>query len=324
MRCFWCLAAALALTAQPRPDGEILSSKPWPTLPEFASLDDFSRNYFPRAVYDEARTQKSFDILDITYASDGLAVAGFLARPKDPGARKWPAIIFNRGGTSDYGRITRTTDDTSSCRQDHTPCLVIVDSYLWSKEGFVVIASDYRFHGPTAKQDQWGGVDVNDVMHLVPALRSLGFVDMDHLYMLGQSRGGTMGYIALKRGIPVKAAAVIAGPTDLKDMRPEFVHGDETYDGFANVWPDYEHRAEEYYRERSAVCWPDQIKVPVLILHSRIDKLVPVSHSIRMAAALQVAGGTYALHIYSSDGHSLPLNRADRNRQIVEWFRQAK
>lgn len=113
--------------------------------------------------------------------------------------------------------------------------------YLLAKVGFVVIASDYRFHGPTGKRDEWGGVDVNDVLNLVPALKSLDFVDSERLYMLGLSRGGTETYIALKRGAPVKAAAVIAGPTDLsgfKDYRPEFLNGDETYDGFAKVWPD--------------------------------------------------------------------------------------
>jgi dipeptidyl aminopeptidase/acylaminoacyl peptidase len=320
-------AAILHAYAQPRNDGDILSSKPWPTLPTFDSLDDFSRNYFPKTIYDEARTQKVFDILDITYASDGLAVRGFLVRPKDPGVRKWPAIIFNRGGTGDYGRISLTTEDASSCREEHTPCLTMVDSYLWAKEGFVVIGSDYRFHESTAKQDQWGGVDVNDVINLVPALSSLSFVDMDHVYMLGESRGGTMTYIALKRRIPVKAAAVIAGPSDLEAggrNRPDLVNGDDSYDGWAKVWPDYEHRADEYYHERSAVFWADQINVPVLILHIRIDRLVPVTHALRMAAAMQAAGANYALHIYSRDGHSLPANRADRNRQIVEWFRQAK
>lgn len=134
-----------------------------------------------------------------------------------------------------------------------------------------------------------------------------------------------MAYIALKRGVPVKAAAVIAGVSDLKDWaayRPEFVKGDETYDGFAKVWPDYEHRAEEYYRARSAVDWPDQINVPVLILHSRTDKLVPVSQALHIAAALEEKNKVFALHIYDADGHSLPHNRDDRNRKILDWFNQ--
>ena len=48
----------------------------------------------------------------------------------------------------------------------------MVELYLLAKAGFVVIPSDCRFHGSTAKRDEWGGVDVDDVLNLVPALKS--------------------------------------------------------------------------------------------------------------------------------------------------------
>ncbi|HTR22348.1 MAG TPA: prolyl oligopeptidase family serine peptidase, partial [Terriglobales bacterium] len=139
---------------------------------------------------------------------------------------------------------------------------------------------------------------------------------------------GTMTYLAIKRGVPVKAAAVIGAVTDVKawvDARPQMgiVTGNEFIDGFANIWPDYEHRADEYYRARSAVYWADQINVPVLILHSRTDRMVPVSQALRMAEALQENGKVYALRIYERDGHPLPKNRDDRNRIIIDWFNRA-
>jgi dipeptidyl aminopeptidase/acylaminoacyl peptidase len=304
-------ALTLDAPAQPVTDGRILSLQPRKPLPPFDSLDDFGRNYFPRDLYEEAREQADLEILDLQYASGGLSVPGLLVRPKNPGSRKWPAIIYNRGGTGDDGRI------------DH---ITIVEMYLLARAGFVIIASDYRFHGSTSKQDEWGGKDVDDVLNLVPAVRSLEFVDPKRLFMVGVSRGGTMTYLALKRGAPVHAAAVIAGPSDLEALgrsRPEFVNGFDTYDGWAKVWPDYAHRAAAYYRERSAIYWADKLMVPILILQSRQDRRVPVDQSLRMAAALQAAGRKYALHIYSDDGHSLPANRTDRNRQIIEWFLQA-
>jgi len=317
-------ASALPVAAQ-EPDGRILSSKPRALLPSYESLDDFGRGYFPRAVYDEARTQTGFDVLEIIYASDGLPVRGVLIRPKAPGAKKWPALIFNRGGNGQLGSLM---DNGLSCDWANSSCLDMVDLYQFAKAGFVVIASDYRYQGASAKRDEWGGVEVDDVLNLVPALKSLDFVDSERLYMLGLSRGGTMAYLAIKRGIPVKAAAVIGGVTDVKawvDARPEMgiVHGNEYIDGFAKIWPDYEHRAEEEYRERSAVYWADQINVPVLILHSRTDKLVPVTQALRMAEALQKENKVYALHIYEHDGHPLPLNRDDRNRMIIDWFNHA-
>jgi len=318
---FYVDASAQSPAAQ-QPDGSILSSKPRSPLPNFESLDDFGRGYFPRALYDAARTQTEFDVLEITYASDGIPVRGLLIKPRAPGARKWPAILFNRGGNGELGRIT---DNGMTCGRVNSSCLDLVDLYQFAKAGFVVIASDYRYQGATAKRDEWGGVEVDDVLSLVPALKSLGYVDSERLYMLGLSRGGTETYLAIKRGIPIKAAAVIAGVSDLKawvDERPEMgiVNGNEYIDGFANIWSDYAHRADEHYRARSVVYWADQINVPVLILHSRTDRLVPVTQALRAAEALQEKGKVYALHIYDHDGHSLPLNRNDRNRMIVDWF----
>jgi len=322
---FLASASAPAVAAQP-PDGQILNSKPWPPLPKFEALDDFGRGYFPRAVYEEARTQNEFDLLEITYSSDSLPVRGLLIKPKTAGSRKWPAIIFNRGGNGDLGRIT---DNGQPCGgMANTSCLDVADLVLLAKAGFVVIASDYRYQGATLKRDEWGGAEVDDVLNLVPALKSLDYVDSERVFMLGLSRGGTMTYLAIKRGIAVKAAAVIGGVTDVRawvDARPEMgiVNGNQYIDGFAKIWPDYERHADEQYRARSAVYWADQINVPVLILHSRTDRLVPVTQALRMAEALQEKGKVYALRIYERDGHPLPRNRDDRDRLIVDWFNRA-
>ncbi len=70
--------------------------------------------------------------------------------------------------------------------------------------------------------------------------------------------------------------------------------------------------------------WADQINVPVLILHSRTDRLVPVTQALRMAEALQEKNKVYALHIYDRDGHALPQNREDRDRMIIDWFNRAR
>jgi len=91
------------------------------------------------------------------------------------------------------------------------------------------------------------------------------------------------------------------------------------------VWPDYEHRATEQYRARSAVYWADQINVPVPILHSRTDKLVPVTQALRMAEARQEKSKVYALDNYDRDGHCVAaeLQRPQsQNHRLVQQARE--
>lgn len=99
------LAAGASSKSPDDMNGRIVSDAPWPSLPPWEELDDFTHGYFTPAVYEHARTQTDLEIRDIRYLSDGLTIRGMLIRPRHPGATKWPAIIFNRGGTGDYGRI---------------------------------------------------------------------------------------------------------------------------------------------------------------------------------------------------------------------------
>lgn len=298
--------SAQAPATQP---GKVEKEETCPVLKPYSELDKFGRFYFPEAVYEEARTQRDYECKHIWYISDEIPVSGYIFKPKAMKGTLWPAILYNRGGTGNFSLI----DD-----------LVRVEFYLLVNEGYVVLATEYRSTGEQGRRDEWGGADVHDVLNLVAVAKSVGYIDMERLFMLGVSRGGTMTYLALKNSAPVKAAAVIAGPTDLEawaKYRPEFVAGDDTYDGWAKVWPDFEHRKEEYFRARSAVAWPDQINTPVLILHSRTDTKVPVSQAFAIAEKLQENKKEYELVIYGKDGHSLPLNRKDRNQRIIRWFR---
>ena len=289
--------------------GRVKKEENCPGLRPYNELDKFGKFYFPEAVYEEARTQTEYECHHIWYLSDEILVSGYIFKPKAMKGSMWPAILYNRGGTGNFSLI----DD-----------LVRIEFYLLAKEGYVVLATEYRSTGDKGRRDEWGGADVDDVLNLVTVAKSLGYVDLQRMFMLGVSRGGMMTYLALKNKVPVKAAAVIAGPSDLESLgtvRPDFLVGDDGYDGWTKVWPDFEHRKEEYFRARSAVAWADQIDTPVLILHSRTDTKIPVSQAFAIAEKLQEHKKEYELVIYGKDGHSLPLNRNDRNQHIIRWFR---
>src|SRR4029450_10586763 len=103
-----------------------------------------------------------------------------------------------------------------------------------------------------------GGADIDDLMNIFPVAKSLGFADMNNLFMYGESRGGMMTYIAIKRKFPVNAAAVVGAFTDLqllvdahpKEYSPAF---------FYRLWPEYETRKSELFEARSAIRWLDRV-----------------------------------------------------------------
>lgn len=286
----------------------MLSDRPCPDLPPHGQLDEFGRSYFDPSGWEAVRGNR-VSCRRLTYASGAHEVEAFLSTPAAEFPALRPAIIYNRGGMGDFGRID---------------ALLLAEMRILAAQGFVVVGSNYRFTGERGRRDEWGGSDVDDVMNLVPLLKARPDVDGRNLFMIGLSRGGVMAYIALKRGIPVNAAAVIAGPSDLTQWavdRPEFVLGEEDYDGWARIWPDFVKRSREHLEARSAVYWPGELRKPVLILHARTDSRVPVKHALALAQKLQEAGAEYELVVYGRDGHSLPRHRDDRTRRIVEWFR---
>jgi hypothetical protein len=41
-----------------------------------------------------------------------------------------------------------------------------VEFYLLAKEGYIVLATEYRSTGDKGRRDEWGGADVHDVLNL--------------------------------------------------------------------------------------------------------------------------------------------------------------
>ncbi|HYG80243.1 MAG TPA: prolyl oligopeptidase family serine peptidase [Pyrinomonadaceae bacterium] len=262
-------------------------------------------NYADRAAYERAAGDTNFELQKLKYLSDGLKVTAYLYKPRRTDGQKLPAVIFNRG---------------SVVRGDIAPELVAFFHRLAS-EGFVVLAPLLRQSDGGEGKDEVGGADGTDLMNIVPVAKSLGFVDVDNLFMYGESRGGMMTYQAIRRKFPMKAAAVFGAFTSLQDLVGE--HPQQyTPALFRQLWPDYEARKVELFEARSAALWADQLNVPLLIMHGGDDKAVSPIHSLTMAQRLQKAGKVYELLVYAGDNHILARNQEDRDRRAIRWFKK--
>ncbi|MDQ3038695.1 MAG: prolyl oligopeptidase family serine peptidase [Pseudomonadota bacterium] len=255
----------------------------------------------PIKAFEFARS--GFDCRVVTYASDGQTVAGYLVQPKsDAAVGKLPLLVFNRGGNGDFGRID--------------PLQLFRKLLPLAKAGYVVVASQYR------DADEFGGKDVGDVMRLIDLSISLPSVDASRIFLLGESRGGMMGYLVARKRTDITAMASVGGPTDLLaglDWRPEMerVYG-------ARI-PGYETKKRVALEARSALKWAEELPatMPVLVLHGEADDRVNVEDARAMAARLQQLGRPHKLIVYPGDSHGLENNKRVAHMEILNWFKSA-
>ena len=227
----------------------------------------------------------SIEVYEITYLSDGLKIKGLMAKPKKAG--NYPCIIYNRGGNREFG----------SLKAAH--------GALWlgglAKEGYVVIASQYRGNGGSEGQEEFGGKDVNDVVILAEVLKEVESADTKKIGMYGWSRGGMMTYVALTKTNKIKAAVVGGAVSDKYELiidRPEM----ET-NVIAELIPNYEETKEEELTKRSAVKWVDKFPkdVPILMMHGNADWRVNPKQSLKLALEFE-------------------KYRVEVDKQVLNWF----
>ncbi|RZS93068.1 alpha/beta hydrolase family protein [Aquimarina brevivitae] len=244
------------------------------------------------------------DIYSITYLSDGLKINGLMVTPKKKG--KYPCIIYNRGGNRNSGAL-KTAHGAITLGQI-------------AKEGYVVIASQYRGNGGSEGKEEFGGKDVNDITILPEVLKEIEDADTDKIGMYGWSRGGMMTYIALTKTDNIKAAVVGGAVSDhfssIKD-RPEMEKG-----VLSELIPDYAKNKDIELEKRSAIKWADQFPkdVPILMLHGNSDWRVKPEQSLNLALEFEKNRIPYRLILFEGGDHGISEHKDEVNEQVLNWF----
>lgn len=238
------------------------------------------------------------DISRITYPSDGLAITGIAALPAYLKPKSHPLVIYNRGGSMEYGKLT---------------VLNVVNLLApLAQEGCLTFASNYRGNDGSEGREEFGGRDVHDVLSLLD-LASRHPAWNGTAYMVGHSRGGMMTYLALKAGAKVNAACSISGIADL-------LNWDVRSDWLDRLIHTTGEERETALRERSATCWPEALTTPLLLLHGDVDEAVSHTQSLALAEKLKDYGQPHALHIYPGGNHALVRQWQDVTQRLTGWF----
>ena len=236
--------------------------------------------------------------------SDGLEIKGLLVQPKSE--EKYPCVIYNRGGNRAFGSL-KIAHGAITLGQI-------------AKEGYVVIASQYRGNSGGEGMEEFGGEEVNDIIILTEVLEEVAAADTDKIGMYGWSRGGMMTYIALTKTNRIKAAVVGGAISDvyenIKD-RPEMETG-----VLAELIPNYAENKEEEIEKRSAIKWVDKFPkdVPLLMLHGNSDWRVKPEQSLRLALELEKYRIPYRLIMFEGGDHGISEHKKEVNEQVLDWF----
>ena len=191
------------------------------------------------------------------YLSDGYRIKAFISIPTKNIESEEPCkcLLYNRGGHWNYGCLN--TD---------------VLAYMSAVTGRVVVACELRGDNGSEGYDEFGGDELHDVFRLIDLCdEKFSFIDMDDFGVIGVSRGGMMTYMTAREDKRVKKIIVAGGISDLFSCYKERDDMNEMISSCIGGTP--EEKPEEY-KKRSAVCWADEIKIPVLMIHSKNDPKV--------------------------------------------------
>ncbi|MDP1028629.1 S9 family peptidase [Sphingomonas sp. KR1UV-12] len=210
-------------------------------------------------------------------ARDGTSIEAVVTLPRSRPAKNLPLIVMPHGGP--FARDSEAWDWWSQ--------------YL-AEIGYAVIQPNYRgssgYGTAFAKlgEGQWGLKMQDDLDDAAAYLVKQGIADAGRTCMVGASYGGYAAMRAAQRGGGYRCAISYAGVSDLQEMR--------RYDSqflFAKTRGEWLTRQAPDFRAVSPRYGAATFSVPILLVHGKADKRVPVKQSRLMAAALQAAGKPY-------------------------------
>jgi dipeptidyl aminopeptidase/acylaminoacyl peptidase len=247
---------------------------------------------------------------------DAQTVPAFVYTPRDAGnGQRFPAVVVIHGGPT-----------------AHFPRMFDAQAQLLADRGYVVLmpnirgSSGYGNVWRDANLKDWGGKDLQDVVHGVKYLQSRDDVIADRIAITGGSFGGYMTYIAsTKHPELFKVAIPIIGITDLHKLYEDnsrLLPALGYY--FKRMMGDPVEDAE-LWRERSAITHAHQLQAKMLIIHGRNDPRCPLNQATgfieRLEANGKVQGVDFEVDIFD-EGHG-SANRALQERQyqlITEYL----
>ena len=250
---------------------------------------------------------KNSGVEKITYISDGLKIKGYLAYPLSNEDKKFPCIIWNRGGFQEKGAIDKFTARG-----------IFGQLAGW---GYVVFASQYRGNAGSEGKEYFGGDDVNDILNLMEAADEIASADTGKWGIEGWSRGGMMTLLALLKNAKfedkIRCAVLSGAISNFKLYLEQDAERKITYQKF------FGKNFDEEINNRTIIDKVDKLpKIPYLLMHGGKDDTVSLIQTLELSKSFFKAGILYRLIIFENGDHFLKNYRTEVDEQRKKWFNE--
>ena len=250
-------------------------------------------------------TYENTKVEKITYISDGLKVKGYLAYPLMNENKKFPCIIWNRGGYREKGAIDKFTARG-----------IFGQLAGW---GYVVFASQYRGNAGSEGKEFFGGDDVNDILNLIESAREIPFADTDKWGIEGWSRGGLMTLLALLKNSDfnsvIKCAVLSGAISDLKSYLKLDAERKRVYQKI------FDKNFDKEINKRTVIDKADKLpQIPYLLMHGGKDDTVSPLQTLELSKNFFKSNIVHRLIIFENGDHFLRNYRNEVDEQRKKWF----
>jgi fermentation-respiration switch protein FrsA (DUF1100 family) len=190
-----------------------------------------------------------------------------------------------------------------------------IGSVYWlPEEGFNVLLLDYRGYGLSKGKPSVPGA-IADIESALQWMKNQPDINQNHIAVLGQSLGGTMGVYALSRddhANDIRALILDSVFTNYREIAQEKLAG------FWLTWPFQYPLSWTLPSQYNPIDVIGKISpTPVLIIHGEMDHIIPVHYGKALFAA---AKEPKELWIIPNAGHIQSLNHAQVRKRLVEYL----
>ncbi len=218
------------------------------------------------------------------------------------------AVVFcNPRGSSGYsekwGRAIRGVGESAGCGQD-------------------TAADGPEGRCPGVEGPGWGSVDYEDCMAVIEeAARRFDFVDGERLGVIGGSYGGFMTSWIVGHTDRFKAAV---SERSVNQFVSEWGSSDFGWD-FKGYLGCFLHENVAPYMRMSPATYANDIRTPLLILHSENDLRCPIEQGEHLFVTLRLLKRPVEMVRFPAESHELtrggnPVHRVRRFHIVLEWF----